>query len=96
MRSQSDDTSRFQAATEEARRNFEEARHRFDGAGSRIKPYLEKAEGFVGGVRGWSSRHLPGGERTMWVALGLIALVLFVWAILPGSNAGNQSGFGMG
>jgi multidrug efflux system membrane fusion protein len=96
MRSQSDDTSRFQAAAEEARRNFEEARRRFDSAGDRIKPYLKRAGGFVGGVRRWCSKHLPGGERTMWVALGLILLVLFVWAILPGQNASNQGGFGAG
>ena len=96
MTSQSDETSRFQAAAEEARRNFEAARHHFDSAAGRIKPYLEKAGGALGGVRGWSSKHLPGGERTMWVVLGLVALVLFVWAILPGQNAGNQRGFGAG
>jgi multidrug efflux system membrane fusion protein len=96
MTSQSDETSRFQAAAEEARRNFEAARHHFDSAGRRIMPYVEKARGVGGDVRRWSSKHLPGGERTMWVVLGLVLLVLFVWAILPGQNAGNQPGFGAG
>ena len=96
MRSQSDEKSRFQAAAEEARRNFEAARHHFDSAGSRIKPYLEKAGDAVVGGRRWCSKNLPGGERTMWVALGLVLLILFVWAILPGQNVGNQGGFGAG
>ncbi|MDE2133228.1 MAG: MdtA/MuxA family multidrug efflux RND transporter periplasmic adaptor subunit [Alphaproteobacteria bacterium] len=96
MRSQGDETNRFQAAAEDARRNFEEARHRFEETGARIEPYLRKAEGVLSGVRGWCSNHLPGGERTMWVALGLILLVVFVWAILPGNGGGNQGGFGTG
>ena len=89
MNSQSDETSSYQA---EARRNFEKARHRFDGG---VRPYLEKAGDVVNGVRGWSSRHLPGGERSLWVVVGLVALILFVWAILPGQNAG-QGVFGQG
>ncbi|MGA7675401.1 MAG: MdtA/MuxA family multidrug efflux RND transporter periplasmic adaptor subunit [Rhizomicrobium sp.] len=95
MRTQGDETSRFHAAAEEARRNFEEARHRFGDAEGRVKPYLKKAEGLVGGIRRWCSKHLPGGERTMWVVLGLILLVLFVWAILPSTSAYNQGGPGM-
>jgi len=96
MTSQSDETNRFQAAAEEARRNFEAARHHFDSAGRRIKPYVEKARGVGGDVRRWSAKHLPGGERTMWVVLGLVLLVLFVWAILPGQNTDNGRGFGAG
>ncbi|HEY0281102.1 MAG TPA: MdtA/MuxA family multidrug efflux RND transporter periplasmic adaptor subunit [Rhizomicrobium sp.] len=87
MTNQSDETSRFQAAAEEARR-------RFDDANGRIKPYLEKASGAFGGFRRWCSKHLPGGERTMWVALGLIVLILFVWAILPGKGTVGRRGFG--
>jgi multidrug efflux system membrane fusion protein len=96
MTSHSDETGRFHAAAEEARRNFEAARHHFDGAGRSIKPYVERARGVGGDVRRWSSKHLPGGERTMWVVLGLVVLVLFVWAILPGQNTDNQRGFGAG
>ena len=95
MTSQSDETNRFRAAADEARRNLEAARRRFDSAGDRVKPYLDKAGGVIGAGRRWSSKHLPGGERTMWVVLGLIVLALFVWAILPGQNAG-QGGFGQG
>jgi multidrug efflux system membrane fusion protein len=32
----------------------------------------------------------------MWIVLGLILLVLFVWAILPGSNVGGRRGLGEG
>lgn len=89
MNSQSDETSRFHSAAEQARRNFEEARRRFDDVGARVGPYLKKAEGAVGGIRRWSARRLPGGERTLWVVIGLILLALFVWAILPSSNSGT-------
>ena len=95
MRTQGDETSRFHTAAEEARRNFEAARHRFDAAGDRVKPYLKQAQGRFGDFRRWCSKHLPGGERTMWVVLGLILLVLFVWAILPSQNAADQGGAGM-
>ena len=89
MNSQGDDAGQYQA---EARRNFEETRQRFDGG---VRPYLDKAGDAVNGVRGWSSRHLPGGERSLWVFLGLMGLIVFFWAILPGKNAGdNGSGQG--
>jgi len=87
MSSQSDETSRFHSAAEQARRNFEEARHRFDDAGVRAGPYLKKAGGAIVGVRRWSARRLPGGERTLWIVVGLILLALFVWAILPSSKS---------
>ena len=89
MTSQSDETNRFRNAAEQARRNFEQARHHFDD--KRHSPAVEKVAGAFGGFRRACKKYLPGGERTMWVALGLIVLVLFVWAILPGQNAGNQA-----
>lgn len=48
----------------------------------------------MGRIRSWSARRLPGGERTLWVGLGLILLLVFIWAILPGKNA--TQGFGAG
>ncbi len=92
----SEETSRFQTAAEQARRNFDEARRRFDSAGERAGPYLKKAAGALTGIRGWCSRHLPGGEKTLWIALGLILLVLFIWAILPGSDTSQAGRSGMG
>ena len=83
------DHSRFQAASEQARRNFDDARRHFDGAHLR-----ERAGGALGKVRSWSARRLPGGERTLWVGLGLVLLIIFIWAILPGNKV-NQ-GFGAG
>jgi len=92
MNIQGEETGRFHTAAEQARRNFEEARRRFDNAGTRVSPYLKKAGGAVGGIRRWCAKHLPGGERTLWIVVGLILLALFVWAILPGSKA--TTGFG--
>ena len=77
----SDQTSRFDSAAQQARRNFEEARRRF--AGSDGKP-----DGAIGRVRGWSSRNLPGGEKTLWIVIALILLALFVWWLLPGRSSG--------
>lgn len=42
----------------------------------------------VTAARQWSARRLPGGEVTLWVVVGLILMVLFVWAIMPGKEVG--------
>jgi multidrug efflux system membrane fusion protein len=72
------------------RRSFEEPRRRLAEAG---EPYLKPAREAIGRVRGWSSRKLPGGEKTLWIAIGLILLALFIWWILPGSQT-SQGRFG--
>ncbi len=91
MNSQSNDTSRFASASEQARRSFEQTRNYFEGAGG---PYLKRAGD--GTKRGWHwvADRTPGGQRTLWVIVGLILLVLFVWAIIPGSNTGLPPGGG--
>ena len=76
-------------------RNQGDETSRVHAASDRAKPYLKQAQGRFGDFRGWCSKHLPVGERTMWVVLGLILLVLFVWAILPSKNAATQGGAGM-
>jgi membrane fusion protein, multidrug efflux system len=87
------DQRRFDAASEEAKRNLEEARRRLGGAGEALRPLARKAGSAFGSFRGWCSRNLPGGERTLWVAVGLVLLILFVWAILPGTtNTGFVQG----
>ena len=73
-----------------SRRSFEEPGR---GSGGGANHYYEQAKGAVGRVRGWSSRHLPGGEKTLWIVIGLILLVLFVWWLLPGSQS-SMNGFG--
>jgi multidrug efflux system membrane fusion protein len=51
----------------------------------------------VGRVGRWGDDHLPGGQRVLWIGLGLILVALVIWAITPGPNAGqSQSRFGMG
>jgi len=84
-----DQTDRFQ---QQARRDFEETRRRFAAAGN---PILARSGEVLERVRGWSSRRLPGGEKTLWIALGLVLLGLFVWAILPGDTISSGGRFGM-
>jgi membrane fusion protein, multidrug efflux system len=67
---------------------------RFQSAAEQAR---QRAADAIFGIRGWCSRHLPGGEKTLWIALGLVLLVLFIWAILPGSDTPLRGGrFGMG
>jgi multidrug efflux system membrane fusion protein len=48
-------------------------------------------------ARRWSTAHVPGGQKTMWFLLGLLLLVLIVWAIRPATNSqSNASRFGNG
>lgn len=75
------------------RSSFNESRRSFGGVAG---PYLEQANGAIGRVRGWSSRHLPGGEKTLWIVIGLVVLVLFVWWLLPGAQTTASRFGGMG
>ncbi|MGN6516859.1 MAG: MdtA/MuxA family multidrug efflux RND transporter periplasmic adaptor subunit [Rhizomicrobium sp.] len=38
----------------------------------------------------WADAHIPGGQRIFWIVLALLLLVLIIWAIRPGPDAGNQ------
>jgi multidrug efflux system membrane fusion protein len=62
---------------------FEQSRRGFGGA---AEPYLKEAGGAIGRVRNWSSRKLPGGEKTLWIVIGLVVLILFIWWLLPGKQ----------
>ncbi len=77
----SDQTSRFETAAQQAKRNFEDARRRFSGPDGEAK-----RDGVIGRVRGWSSQNLPGGEKTFWIIIAIILLALFVWWLLPGKS----------
>ena len=33
---------------------------------------------------------MPGGQRVLWIALGLLLLGLVIWAIRPGANSGSN------
>jgi membrane fusion protein, multidrug efflux system len=77
--------------------NRSQSASQLNGHGSRRiaeagKAALAKAGTALGGVRGWSSRHLPGGEKTLWIAVGLILLGLFVWAIQPDDSMPSGGG----
>lgn len=83
-----DQTSRFETAAQQARRNFEEAHNRFADDGK------TGAKGAIGRVRDWSARKLPGGEKALWVVVGLVLLGLFIWWLLPGRTTFNGRGMG--
>ena len=86
MTSHDDQSGRFKIAAHQARQSLDQARHYFDRGGEG-NPYMKKIGSAFGGFRGFCNKYLPGGERTFWIALGLVLLVLFVWAILPNPNA---------
>ncbi|MGA7710964.1 MAG: MdtA/MuxA family multidrug efflux RND transporter periplasmic adaptor subunit [Rhizomicrobium sp.] len=84
MNSQSKDTGRLASASERARRSFEQTRDYFGGAGD--NPYLKQAGDRTRRGWHWVADRTPGGQRTLWIVVGLILLILFVWAIIPGSK----------
>lgn len=56
-------------------------------ARDRLQPYWLR-------LRAWAAR-LPGGERTLWIASGLVLLALLLWAIQPsGEVRGGRFGRG--
>ncbi|HEY8948547.1 MAG TPA: efflux RND transporter periplasmic adaptor subunit, partial [Rhizomicrobium sp.] len=45
----------------------------------------------------WADEHLPGGQRIFWIVLGLLLLLLVIWAIQPSADMGQRrSRFGGG
>jgi multidrug efflux system membrane fusion protein len=45
----------------------------------------------------WADRHIPGGQRIFWIVMGLLLLLLVIWAIQPNPNANSRRGrFGGG
>lgn len=59
-----------------------------------VRHYAGRLRPHVLRTRQWSAQHLPGGERTLWIALGVVLLILFIWAISPGSNEQTSHRFG--
>ena len=51
--------------------------------------------GYVGAAKSWAGRH-PNIARALWLALGLILLVLLVWAIRPGATTSTRGMRGLG
>ncbi len=48
-------------------------------------------------ISGRAKRFVPGGQRTVWMILGLLVLMLVIWAIRPGTTTQNNGhGFGAG
>ncbi len=61
------------------------------------KPKMNGVEAgsFWGPAKRWSEAHIPGGWPTLWIALGLTALAVIIWAVKPTANS-NMTGFGRG
>ena len=49
-----------------------------------------QAGAFPGRASEWSNSHLPGGAKTLWIGLGLILLVLLIWAVRPGEQTSRN------
>lgn len=41
--------------------------------------------------QGWSTPHTPLWRRALWIVLGLLLVILLVWAIRPGSEANRRN-----
>ncbi|HSZ75286.1 MAG TPA: efflux RND transporter periplasmic adaptor subunit [Rhizomicrobium sp.] len=52
-------------------------------------------QGTIPAWRRWAQR-LPGGERVFWIGLGLLAVLLLIWAVKPSATSQHGKGFGAG
>lgn len=51
---------------------------------------------YAGNAGRWADTHVPGGQKALWIFLGLVLLVLLIWAIRPSTEQSTQTRFGMG
>ena len=66
------------------------ARNAFDTVGQRARSY-------AGDASRWGEQNLPGGRRTLWGVLGLVLVLLVLWALRPAATNTRSSGqFGLG
>ena len=63
----------------------DQTRTPFEIAGTRARGYADDASR-------WGERHLPGGARTLWVALGLVAILFLLWLLRPAATTTGQTG----
>jgi multidrug efflux system membrane fusion protein len=69
-----------------------------------VSEHITDNGGAGGGVRGfagrtgrWADEHVPGGQRVLWIGLGLLLVALVIWAIRPGADtSASSSRFGAG
>lgn len=48
----------------------------------------------VGGAKGWSARHVPGGLRTVVIGTAVLLIAVLVWAIRPSPTQPNPNRLG--
>jgi multidrug efflux system membrane fusion protein len=52
---------------------------------------------YAGSAGRWADAHVPGGKKAFWIAIGLLLLILLIWAIRPSSTESTHPGrFGLG
>jgi len=58
-------------------------------------PFVQAPEarrGYVGQGARWNVARIPGGQRSLWIVLGLLLLGLLIWALRPATTAPTDSG----
>jgi multidrug efflux system membrane fusion protein len=60
-----------------------------------VRNFTTQLGSYAGNAGRWADAHVPGGQKVLWIILGLILLVLLIWAIRPASDTA-QSRFGEG
>jgi multidrug efflux system membrane fusion protein len=51
----------------------------------------------AGNAGRWADAHVPGGKKAFWIVIGLLLLILLIWAIRPSSTESTRPGrFGLG
>jgi multidrug efflux system membrane fusion protein len=48
---------------------------------------------YAGNAGRWADAHVPGGQKVLWILLGLILLFLLIWAIRPSTDESTSNRF---
>ena len=63
-------------------------RSTFDNVGEKTRTYVD-------GAGRWGERNLPGGAPTVWIGVGIVAIIVVLWAFWPSANT-RTGRFGVG
>lgn len=51
--------------------------------------------GYAGTAGRWADAHIPGGQKVLWILLGLLLLFGFLYLLHPNANEGARQRFGL-